>query len=452
MSTQLTSAKVSITPTLAANPFMGGYAVQTDARVATSGTPYAPLYARCVVLWQDDQPHAIVTLDVLAIPTAMRQRLSGRLTALASWAESDIVVTATHTHNGPALEASLDPYICYNLSDLSQVQAYTAWLEDTVVNLVTTALNANREDVTLDYASTTQNLSLNRAGFSTVETAVPVLAARRGDGTVAAVVFGYGTHPTAAGMRTLFDGDYPAGACAYVEKARSKCFAICLTGAAGDQNPNGGTAGWALRDSMAASLGSAVDTRLRTVGRALAGIGATSINDAAVPFDISTSASSLAAFRSAYAKRINDPNGWASYYSRHGEVMASWIDTNDVPTSHPLPIQVWRLPGDGASAQLRIAFIGGEAVSGYAATLRSTYGGVNGIIINSYANEVACYVPTDAFFPPSYTGGSYEGGWDVDNPAIAGGAMCAYGHLAHFRPGKGGIQETVLAELNSQLK
>jgi neutral ceramidase len=53
-------------------------------------------------------------------------------------------------------------------------------------------------------------------------------------------------------------------------------------------------------------------------------------------------------------------------------------------------------------------------------------------MIGGYANEVACYVCTDDFFPPTMTGGSYEGGWDVDRPDIAGGSMTVYGHLGHF--------------------
>jgi neutral ceramidase len=454
MATQLTSAKVSITPTMATNPFLAGYAAQVDARVATSNTPYAPIYARCLVLWQDGNPHLIVTLDVLAIPTVMNKRLRAKLLPLASWSDSDIVLHSVHTHNGPALEDSLQPYMSYNLSDLGLVRAYTAWLEDQVVATVTSALNKTRETVTLDYATTTQHFAINRAGLSTVETTVPVLAARRADGTPAAVLFSYGCHPIAAGVRTLYDGDYAAGACAYVEKARSNCFAIFVNGAGGDQNPTdptGTNTGWALRDELANSLGSAIDSTLRTRGRALAGLGQTSLTAVDVPFDMSTSASNLATVRGLYETRINNPIGWPSYYSRHAEVMVSRIDSNAVPDTLSVPMQAWRFPGASGQPELRVAFMGGEAVSGYAVTLRSRYGGTNGIICASYANEVTCYVPTDAFLPPLRTGGSYEGGWDTDVPSIAGGAMAVYGHHAHFRPGSHGVEQTVLAGLDSIL-
>ncbi len=88
----------------------------------------------------DGKPHAIVSLDVLGIPRSMHLALRPRLVALANWPSSRIVLVASHTHNGPVIGDSLNPFIAYNIVDLGLVRQYTAWLQDRIVDLVKTAL------------------------------------------------------------------------------------------------------------------------------------------------------------------------------------------------------------------------------------------------------------------------------------------------------------------------
>ena len=152
MAYQVATAKVDITPRPGANPYMGGYGVQGSLRVVERDAPYAqPLYARCVVIWDDGVPRAIIALDILGIPRGVHQAVRPRLVQLATWTTSDIVLVATHTHNGPVVGSMLDPYITYDLSDLDLVNTYTTWLQDRIVTLVTDTLAAQRTS----YPSTT---------------------------------------------------------------------------------------------------------------------------------------------------------------------------------------------------------------------------------------------------------------------------------------------------------
>ncbi|GAA2198108.1 hypothetical protein [Sinomonas flava] len=446
MAFTVATAAVNITPTLSSNPYMAGYGTADGGRLATSSTPFEPLWARAVVIRENGSPQMILSVDILAIPRSMHQRIRTRLLALASWSTSDILLQATHTHNGPTLVDTLQPFSSYGISEMDQIRAYSSWLEDRIVEAAQDALNAGQTNVTLDYQIIQQTWSVNRVGLKYVETDVPVLVCRRPNGTPEAIVFGYGSHPVAAGDRSLFDGDYPAGACNYIEN-RSDAFALFLIGPAGDQNPSGSPS-WTLRDQWGDSLGSAVLNAAQSAGRALTGPITTKYQEVNLPLEIDTSAGNLAALRNAYAGRLPNPSGFPAYYVRHAQMMMARIDSGNVATSVPSPFQVWTI---GGGTPLRMAFVGGEMVSGYAVYFRSRYGGSAGIWIGGYANESCCYIPTNEYFSPYMTAGSYEGGWDTDAPGIAGGSMTVYGHIAHFRAGTNGVESTLINALTAML-
>lgn len=447
MAYTVSTAKLSITPPAGMNRYMAGYGSQGDPRVVTTDTPHAqPLYARCTILWDSGSPNGIITLDVLGIPPEVHQALRPRLVALSNWASSDIVLTATHTHNGPVIGRVLDPWISYGISTLDKVDAYTNWLQDQVVQVVKNALTATKTAVTLDYQVTSATFSANREGLPYNETAVPVLTARRSNGTPAAVLFSYGCHPVSAGGQEQWDGDWPAGACASIESS-GNTFAQFIPGPAGDQNPTGLT-GWSLRDQLGAAMGSTVNAAARTAGRALTGSISSSLTTVALPLDIVNSAANLAAVRACYVTRMANPLGLPAWYMRHAQSMISRIDSNDLATSVSNPLQVWTI---GGSTPLKMVFSGGEIVSGYAVYFRNLYGGPAGIFIGGYANEVDCYIPSDALLPPLSVYGSYAGGWDLDFPGIAGGAMTVYPQIAHLKASPNGVQSALINAITNQL-
>lgn len=448
MSFQVSTAKVDITPKPGVNPYMGGYGVQGGPRTVSSDTPYAnPLSARCVILWDSGFPNAIVSLDILGIPRSVHKAVRPRLVALSNWQSSDIVLVASHTHNGPVISETLDPYIAYDLVNLDQVRQYTSWLQNQIVAVVDSALRATRTAVTLDYKVTSATFSQNRAGLPTKETAVPVLTARRSNGTPRAVLFSFGCHPVSAGWQERWDGDWPAGACSAVE-TRTGAFALFLPGPAGDQDPIG-VRGWSLRDQLSQAMGNTIVSAAQSAGRALSGPISTDIGEMTLPLDITATPANLAAVRAAFVARMGNPLGLPAWYVRHAESVITKIDSGTYNTSVPNPSQVWRI---GGSPTLKMAFVGGELVSGYAAYFRARHGGTNALFIGGYANETNCYVPANDLLPPlGPSWGSYEGGWDPDYPGIAGGSMTVYPQIAHFRAGGSGVESTVINALQSQL-
>lgn len=447
MAFKVSTAKLSITPPAGMNPYMAGYGSQGDPRVVTADQPHAqPLYARCTILWDDGSPNGIVTLDILGIPPAVHQALRPKLVALSNWASSDLVLTATHTHNGPVVGRVLDPWIAYGISSLDRVDTYTNWLQDQVVQVVKNALAATRTSVTLDYQVASATFSANREGLPYNETVVPLLTARRSNGTAAAVLFSYGCHPVSAGGQERWDGDWPAGACAAIESSGST-FAQFLPGPAGDQNPSG-LAGWNLRDQLSTAMGNTVSAAAKTAGRVLTGPISSALTTVSLPLDISNTAANLAAVRAAYVTRMANPLGLPAWYMRHAQSMISRIDAGALATSISNPLQVWTI---GGGTPLKLVFLGGEIVSGYAVYFRGLYGGASGIFLGGYANEVDCYVPSDALLPPLSVYGSYAGGWDTDFPGIAGGSMTVYPQIAHLKASPNGVQSTLINAVTAQL-
>lgn len=424
---------------------MGGYGTMVSPRLST-GTNTA-LSVRCIILWDNGNPSAIISLDVLGLSAALHQSIRTQLLALTTWSTENIIITTTHTHNGPALPGDvLDHMIAYNLLDATDIDDYVVTLVSQVVACVQAALTATQTTCTLDYTTTTQNWSSNREGLSYVETVVPVLVVRSLTGVPRAVLFSYGCHPVTAGAQTLWDGDYPSGACATIESALPDCMAMFILGPAGDQDPLGSRS-WSTRYTFSAQLGQAVITATQTPGRTVSGSISASLAYVALPLDITDTPANLAAVRACYVARTNNL-ALPAWYQRHAAKMINAIDAHDFTMTVLLPVQVWRFPGSPA---LKMCLTGGELVSGYGVYFRNRFGGSNELIIGGYANECPAYIPSNELLPPIRSGGSYAGGWDTDYPGIAGGSMTVYPHVGHFKAGASGVEATLISTITALL-
>ena len=152
--------------------------------------------------------------------------------------DTDLMLLASHTHNGPALPDGLHPYISYNLTDTTVIDAYGVWQRVTVVQLVRDVLAGDRTPVTLDYRVASQSWSSQQGWPVYRETAVPVLV-RGADGDPVVVLYSYGCHSVAAGQQDEWYCDYPVVASAVIEDAYPGAMALFIPGPAGDQNPPG---------------------------------------------------------------------------------------------------------------------------------------------------------------------------------------------------------------------
>jgi neutral ceramidase len=448
MSLAVSTRKVDITPP--ANGLLAGYGVDEPRRAeATRKT----LYARCTIIWDDGWPNIIVTVDVLGFSNDHGNDIRAAVSTATGVGASDFVLLATHTHNGPALKQRLEPFISYGATsaDISAIETYSTALKNTIVQLVQATMAAVQVPCTLDYKVTSQSFSANRSGLTYNETVVPILVARGTAGTPLAILFSYGCHPVAAGQQFQYDPDYPGGAAERIETAIPGVHAQFIPGPAGDQDPTG-TRGWALRDQDGLSLGNAVISAVATAGRAVGGPINTDFRNVTIPLDITPTPANMQQVRAHFVTRsTSGPSPW---HKRHGQVMVQQIDSNTFAQSVVVPMQVWKLSGNPS---LRIAFNGGEVVSGFAVYFRGQYSGgnANKLWFGAYANAIPAYIPSDELMRRG-TQGSYEGGYDGDFPGIGGGAMTVYACVAHFKyraagTSTNGVEQIFISNLTSML-
>jgi neutral ceramidase len=439
MAWQAAVGRVDITPPV--DTPMGGYGTPLDGVTRRAVGTRNPLWARAVALWDSGRPHVLLCTDVLGWATDAATQVRQRLAGATGIPESQLILTSTHNHNGPALPGVGDPWLEYGLTDTTALGDYEEFLVDVVIGLVLDLLGGDRIPATVDYQVTAASFSANREDLPYTETDVPVLVARHLDGSPLAVVFGYGCHPVCSGGQNLWDGDYPAAAAAVIDAALPEGMGVFLPGPAGDQDPVG-ERGWQLTTDIGAELGAAVLSAAATPGRELTGVKAARLGTASLPLDVTISPGNLTAAADDYAERVRRAiaPGWVL---RHAERMVDVLASGQaIATAVDLPVQVWRLAG---APDLRLAFVGGELVSGYAVYLRQHCDGADGLWIGGYGPGSVGYLPSDELLPPLRLGGSYAGGWDPDFPGLAGGSACAYGLPAHFLAG--GIEPAVVDAL-----
>ena len=420
MALAISTGKIDITPPV--GTIMAGYGVETTPRTATGVN--RPLRARCTILWDNGFPNAIVTVDTLAIGRSLHIEIRDRVAAIGI-PQGDFVLSASHTHSGPATTEKLDPYIAYNANPAqrTQIANVTADLADKIVQLVQTTYNATRTPCTLDYKVSTGNWAYNREGLSYVEQDLPMLVARNSSGARLAVIFSYGCHPVKGGIHTLLDPDYPGAAADRIE-SQTGALAQFILGPCGDQNP-GGELSLAAVEQLGEQLAQKVITATGTKGRNLEGPILTGYSTVNLPLDITPTPPNMAVVRNLYQQRYAAAP--STYHGRHAQTMIQQIDANNFATQVPLPIQVWKLSGNPG---LRMVFSGGEVVSGFAVYFRTVYGGSSRLLFSTCCHETLCYIPSDELLRRS---ASYAAGIDSDFPGIAGGSMTVYGYLGHFR-------------------
>lgn len=398
---------------------MAGYGVDVPRRA--TGT-HTKLFARCTILWADDVPHVIVTCDVLGFGRDLHQEIRRSVAALGVSSEN-FVLTATHTHCGPVLPEKLDPYATYNLTDDDEVTVYRHLLARAVYAVVDEALFAPKTEVTLDYRTAIVGFAFNREKLDHDETEVPVLVARRHDGTPRVILFGYGAHPVAGGRQHEWDADYPGVACTLLEAAFDDVHAQFLTGPAGDQNPHD-PRGFDAAHQYGTDLAGTVADAVTIPGTPVTGSPRTVYDEVALPLDLTGLDHAAAAF----TVRSVNPDV-AGYKHRHARQMLVALADGSFDFEVLLPVQVWAFDG------LTVVFCGGEVVSGFAVTARALTGGP--LWFAGYANEVPCYIPTDDLIDHP----CYAGGRDADSAHVGGGSMTIYNLIAPFPSSPDGVQD-----------
>jgi len=389
-------AKAVITPT--ESMWLAGY----GSRTKPSEGKLHDLWIRVLAV-EDAGGHRGIVLssDTLGISKPIYEEVVQRLGQSHGLTRAQIMLHASHTHCGPVLKSALYDIYPLDAEQIAKIDKYSAWLTDTIVETVAAAIK-DLQPATLSRGQGAAGFAVNRRNnrepdvpmlreqgklLGPVDHSVPVLAVKKSDGSLRAVVFMYACHNTTLSF-DQFCGDYAGFAQNALEERHPGATAMFVLGCGADQNPLPRRT-VELCQQYGAQLADAVDTVLKSDLQPVSPKLQTEIElvDLALgALPEKSKMEAMAAAAPSYSQR------WAARILKEQAAGAS------LRTSYPYPVQAWRLGGE----QLWIA-LGGEVVVDYSLKFKGRYG--EGAWVTGYANDVMAYIPSHRVLLE----GGYEG-------------------------------------------
>lgn len=212
-----------------------------------------PLYARALVLDDDDHQVAIVSCDLLGFGREYVVEIRDRITTRTGITAPHIMLACTHTHGGPAT---------IRLVDCGEIDpAYVEWLMPRVADAVAQAQAALQPaTLALGNATSTAGVHNRRTPGDVIDPEVGLLRVDDAGGKPVAVLVNYTCHPTTLiHTNTEVTADYPGLVTQRIE-AETGAITLFLMGAIGDVGPISrgeeslATVGNAVADAALAAL------------------------------------------------------------------------------------------------------------------------------------------------------------------------------------------------------
>jgi neutral ceramidase len=378
--------------------WLAGY----GGRTKPSEGKFHDLWIRVLAL-EDAAGHRGIVLssDTLGISQPVYEEVVARLGREHGLTRAQIMLHASHTHCGPVLKSALYDIYPLDAEQIAKIERYSAWLIDTIVETVGAAIK-DLQPATLSRGVGTAGFAVNRRNnrepdvpllreqgklLGPVDHSVPVLAVRRPDGALRAVVFLYACHNTTLSF-DQFCGDYAGFAQYALEDRHPGVTAMFVLGCGADQNPLPRRT-VELAQSYGTQLADGVDAVLKDRMQPLSPTLQTEFEMIELALGALPERSKLeamAAAKESYSQR------WAA------RMLKRLAEGPPLETSYPYPVQAWRLGGK----QWWIA-LGGEVVVDYSLKFKGRYG--EGTWVSGYVNDVMAYIPSHRVLLE----GGYEG-------------------------------------------
>jgi hypothetical protein len=396
-------ARVDITPSQPV--WMGGYASRTHPSEGVR----QHIFAKALALKDDTGAVTVlVTSDLLGFPGEVSAPIFTRVQQEFGLPRERITLNSSHTHSAPVVGDMLSPAYPLGDADRKVIRAYTAHLQDQVVEVIGKAIR-NLAPAELSFEQGFAGVAVNRRRVGhreypgPVEQDVPVLAVRAPDHSLRAIVFGYACHNTVLSDYQI-SGDWAGYAQEALEKSYPGAIALFVQDCGADANPlprHSVELAMNYGQTIAAAVEQVLQAKMRFVRGPLT-VAFVSVN---LPFQKLPSREELES-----RTRSKD-----ALLRRHAELMLQILDRNGkLPDHHSYPIEVWQFGKD-----LTFIALGGEVVVDYSLRFKRQYG-FDQLWVTGYMNDVFAYIPSRRVLEE----GGYEGG----------GAMIAYGQPAPFTP------------------
>jgi hypothetical protein len=398
--------------------WLSGYA----SREEPSAGKVHDLYAKALVFEDEDGTRsAIVTSDLIGVTREISERTAALAFERLGIARERLLVTASHTHTGPALAGNLDVMFDLDAEQARRVREYTGTLPQQFLEALDRAI-VNLAPASVEYSETYAGFAANRRQYTPngvvfgvnpigpVDRSVPLLVVRSPDNTPRAVFFVYACHNTTLSFQQIC-GDYAGFAQQRIEEKLPGVTALFASGCGADANPNPrGTLPMARQHGE--ELGIAVVRAIETGGETVNGPISAAFREIELPLTPPPTRAELEAQLASSDVFVQ---------RRAKTLIAEWDTNGGLAVTKPYPVQVWRF-GDGP----RLIALGGEVVVDYALRLKYEFG-PDPLIVVGYANNVVAYIPSLRVLR--------EGGYEAD-------ASNAYYGL--YGPWAPEIEETII--------
>jgi len=202
-------SRVCISPPVGAP--LAGYA----ARKGVSTGIHDDLYVRALVLDNESTTLAVVSVEVLALPSPFVARVRAAIRECTGIRPECVMIAATHTHAGPVTIRTF-----FNPGE-SVDAAYMNFLAEAIVESVAAAWRERWPAQIGVGAGHVEGIGVNRRSpdHGPVDQEIGILKVEGLDGRSRVVLINYGCHPTVLGPNNLLvTGDFPAFALQRIEE------------------------------------------------------------------------------------------------------------------------------------------------------------------------------------------------------------------------------------------
>jgi len=212
------------------------------------------MYARAVAVESEGMEAVIISVDICAFTDPFWDDVTSRIAAKYSVPKENILLSATHTHGGPALYEPPNPGVM-NTSWIRESpygekqKKYSEELKEKIIRVVGEARN-NCVPARIGYGAGSSTIGINRRALTSegdvwlgvnpegpLDCEVPVVRIDSVSGKTIAILFNYGCHGTSMKSEQI-TGDWCGIASQYIEDTWGDgVIAPFLQGAGGDVNP-----------------------------------------------------------------------------------------------------------------------------------------------------------------------------------------------------------------------
>lgn len=402
------TARIDITPEVGVE--LSGYV----ARVQPSIDVHDALLARCLYLEEGDQRLLWVHTDLVGLEREFVVGLKSEMRERFGLAPEEVVVSATHTHSGPAT---------VHLINCGEYES--KYVEGLHLRLLDAAARALEQtvDTRVVAAEGLCELSIDRRGKATAHTdhRVGTLGWRRADGAYVAALANYAMHNVGLGSdNRIISGDIFGSAAAAAERRLPGSPTVLFTnGACGNTNPPKHVTDFAQIDAWGDLLASSATDALDASGPVDKCVLRAAAETVEVPLD-TPDAARIDASADYLRGSVQGHTGYVPDRARQTadawqQRMRGRLERGTLPTHAEMVIQAVRI------GPLTLVCLGAEVFSMMADELRQATGRT--LYVVGYANGDIGYLPTSAAYA--------EGGYEVD---------CAFMYYGSLRPRMGAFE------------